>query len=154
MKMFKILPLLMSLSLLLSCATETGNPSANSNPAELTTLETLRNTACEKLVQCYASLDADDCIAGVNATTNIDTELGLTIGQYFNYQAAINGEISGAIGSTGAAATQCDSDLSALVCGSAEVLNAYSAGAPADFSNVFELFPSGAGSCTQAIITN
>jgi hypothetical protein len=151
-----ILILLMFLS---SCGTETGNPiidNLTGSPAQDDSTNissyssSLVGTICTKLVSCHSSfLTLDNCLVGTKVQSNLDTELGLTDGDYSTYQDIIDAESNSSLTTNNTEAIQCLADISIFTCSDANVLNAFNAGSPTDFSNVYKIIPTGAGSCND-----
>ena len=132
-----------------SCGTETGNPTGASQTLStpLTAAESIRDALCERLVECHSGLTVADCLAGVNAATNIDTELGLSAGVYSSYSAIITAERNVEITAASSPSAACTVLIDALECTDPAVQAAYDSGSPDDFSNVAPMIPGASGSC-------
>ncbi len=145
--------------ILISCGTETGNPfttsSGNSGEAPVsdgttTMIYQVVVSSCKKIAQCYSSnLSESTCISKVLSDGKFDTELGLSDGIYNTTQEMINAETANSITPNQSESDQCKADISALNCSDSEVVNAYDISSPNDFGSLFEIIPTGAGSCND-----
>jgi hypothetical protein len=145
--MIKILNLLI-LCICIGCGTETGNPlldpdHLNSDQPVVGLLETM----CLKLSKCHAGLTFNICESNVLLQDNIDTAIGLGDGIYTSYQAIIDAESNGEISENRLPTVQCYLDITNMKCNDSEVTNAYDIANPTDFTSVYKLLITGAGSC-------
>lgn len=129
--------------------TGTGNP-GKTTPDFIPTSSTqtsagasaILDAICAKLSACYPTLSTTACRNGILPTTQIDTELGLSSG-FGTYQHILDSEDGMTISVNAARAAICISDISALSCSAAGVVAAYTATAPTNFNNVYQLLPTG-----------
>jgi hypothetical protein len=129
--------------------TGTGNPTgtgATNGSASGTAAEAVLSASCGKLASCFNGLTISDCSAGIKVQTNLSAALGLAA-NFGTYQAIIDAEKAGTIHANGTAKAACVSDIGALACSNGAVQSSYSASAPGDFSQVFQLIPSSTSSC-------
>lgn len=104
--------------------TGTGNP--EKQPAsDSNSLFTLRSYVCVKLTNCYNLLSANDCQAGMGVQTNIDTELGLSEGQYASYEEVEDAVYDGVLSPHLAAVSQCADDIYQLSCEDLDARDVY-----------------------------
>jgi hypothetical protein len=131
--------------------TGTGNPGVG--PQGTTEDGNLNSTIwsalCSKLVQCNGgSLSAATCSASLNSQDNIDTEVGLSVGQYANVSAIVSAVDSGALTVNSSHSQQCVSDVQALSCADPLVQGAFQSGAANPLAGAAAMIPTGAASCT------
>lgn len=122
----------------------TGSPT---DDAAGTEAETIGSALCTVLAQCFSSLASADCEAGLLAVSNIDTELGLAVGEFDDFAAVITAEQEGSIIADETIAAQCVADIEALACADASVQAAYDEDDAENFDNVFRMIPLGDDSC-------
>lgn len=158
-------------TLFLACGeggTETGNPtdgdefsdgedagddaddqptSAPIDDADSTEAESIGSALCTVLSQCFSPLASDDCEAGLLAVSNIDTELGLAVGEFADFALVITAEQEGSLIADETTAAQCVADIEALACADASVQAAYDEDNADSFDNVFRMIPLGDDSC-------
>ena len=137
--------------LLLGCygnGTEGGNPNrtASSNMGT-SSAAMLMSEICSRLETCYSGWsDRDACERGVQASTGVDTQLGLAAG-YGSYQTIIAAEFAELLTAHRDAADRCAGEIRLLSCADPRVQSAYNPEAPNDFSHIGDLFSQDPGSC-------
>ena len=100
--------------------------SAAPAPMAATASQTILRSVCAILVKCATDgLTEASCETGLATTSGFDEALGLKAGAYVDFAAIVAAEGAGTIHPSMAAATQCESDLAALVCSTSLVQAAY-----------------------------
>jgi hypothetical protein len=129
--------------------TGTGNPGGESTDGN-SFPQNVADAVCSRLSHCNSgALSFSTCRAAVYAESNIDTEIGLAVGQYPNLQAVIEAESAMTLIKNVLAASQCLADIAALSCADALVQAAYQPANPDPFVGVAAMIPTAAGSCVD-----
>lgn len=155
----KFLPLLiLILFMAVGCGTDTGNPFSEGEPSygdivapgdpfpgEEPFTYSLLKASCRKISRCNTDLSYNQCIGYFYELTNVDTEIGLTVGQYTNLQAVYNAENSNELSLNVSATETCIEDFEALDCDDTQIINSYQ---PSETNPLVRLNEALSNSCT------
>jgi hypothetical protein len=141
--------------ILISCGTETGNPltepqTSIGEDSPSTKSGLVLSVACNKLYECYSGyITLSNCEIGIFAQDNFDTVLGLIDGIYLTASEIVAAEVGGKISGNQNELSQCLTDINSLSCSDNEVVNSFDINSSTDYSNAFQIIPTGAGSCND-----
>ena len=151
--------LILMLFLAGGCGTDTGNPFSESEPSygdivapgdpfpgEEPFTYSLLKASCRKISRCNSEeLSYNQCLGYFYELTTVDTEIGLTVGQYTNLQAVLNAENSNELTLNVSATETCVEEFEALDCDDTEIINSYQ---PSETNPLIRLNEALSNSCT------
>ena len=146
----KALVLALTLLILSSCGTDTGNPGFRGPASGVGGSIFMSPAMCSKLSSCYPSLTYGNCVSGVLTAPGITGAMGLSASTYPNLSSAYNGVASGDLRVNQTTLDQCSSAILGLTCASATVTSAYSISQPTNFNNAYNLL-SASSACQNTI---